>query len=988
MLQKQVLPIPMTSGLDDKVSKIVKGAQFLEELENVDLTKKGEVTKRKGSYQLASGLVSLKAIYPFNDSIVYNQNNQNLNKINPDETDDFVGEIQADFYGEESFRIQNPNINGLRSATIGGNKFVTLIGQTDNAIEIKAYYYLFSTSNNQFTIYGKTHGVVEDADIHGSNVIADDTNFFVAVIYDHPSQTPHFLDIFKYSSSGALISSNTLASQVGASRGYPIELVQDDTHIFCITKQSNSNDDVVKITKINKSTLAEEGTQTIADPEAKSRNVLCLDAYLHGGQIYIFTGRQYINSSNQFCVSATKINVALSSQSSQVIKSINAGANSYNITVTKTALVDLLIVCWDSCLGTENDDICIDFASYDLSSDTTVVCSSDTNKQLAGPFFVAGDVISYSKDGSSDITNILPVRYKETEVSPTISTLLFFDIELSVLAGGGNATVIAKYSEDLLGEAATATNHVEYNSRFTFSQAGITYINRIYPTNTANDRYRQSVVYLEFQSMTPRSVVFKDLLFLTGNYLHMYDGAFLTENNFLYEPKLHGVTTYFTNGGQFSNGLVQVKVIYRYITTTGVIVDSRPSVPYTLNFTGGGSTQRADLGLVQQYRGGFRTNEEQYDTDLVSIIVFRTELDGSIYYRTSETVDNFTGASSILANETLYTQSGVDGNASVGACKYITVFDDRLMILGGENADKVLYSKNNEINFYDLLVGKDVPKGVYKPNGLIALDSRLLIFKRNKVFQLFGSGADRTGSGDYEPVRQLPFEQGLKDDNSLVLSTIGVLYKSLEGIYLINRGLQNSYIGARVEGNNSLTINSATSADSSNEILFFTDTKTLVYNYENNIWSTNTGQSTVWSTNHDDKLYYCTASEVLYRDESYTENATSYSMRFKTSWTKLSSLTGFSRVWRGTLQGVYIGDHTVEIKIYYDYSTTASETLNYTVTSGDMEIEFLPAQQRCKSIQFEITFVGDNQNCSLNAIDLLLGLKGNKHRITKDKRAV
>jgi len=166
----------------------------------------------------------------------------------------------------------------------------------------------------------------------------------------------------------------------------------------------------------------------------------------------------------------------------------------------------------------------------------------------------------------------------------------------------------------------------------------------------------------------------------------------------------------------------------------------------------------------------------------------------------------------------------------------------------------------------------------------------------------------------------------------------------------------------------------------------------LVYNYENSLWSTNTNQNAISSTNHLSVLYYTKggSNHIVKKDTSFTEDqdgdAVSYRMRFKTAWIKTAGIIGFQRLWRGTLQGFYEGDHKVFLRIYYNYQETSSENIEFDVLAGDMEIEFLPRFQKCKSIAFEFTFEGDNQNCRVNAIELLVGVKNIKHRISKDSR--
>lgn len=1001
-LEKQKVAIPFTAGLNDKISKIVKSNSILDELENVELKTKGEISKRPGSEVVVTTSDDVTKIVSYNNELIDIRDNQLFSVNTTDGSNVFLDYIRNDFTAEKKFQINSQNLSSVRNAILDdviSTVYISVgdIG-TDSNSDVIGFQCNYNTTNERFTQYNESFSVPSNSVPRRVDIIADDSNFFVAMIREDAIDSDDYLTVFKRTSSGATSTSVLERATVNAAKESPLEMVQDATHFYCVTGSSSSSPSEVKISKIAKSDLSLTATIIIQDPEGDSRPVQSLCIEIEGSQLYIFVSRQFTGISTPWVLSSSKVPTSLGSQSSQVLKNIGSGLVTDNMTCDLVA-AGVIMVAWDAVDNALFGQDQVEVGNYATSNDTFKEETSDSagKRQLRGPFKIAGDMTSFSK-GGFDVTVILPLRHWDIRTNVSQS-LILFRLDPSFVTGGLKVRAIGRQSLGIAGNHTDDTGLLLRNNRFSFSAAGTSVLERQYvkaflPLYAGDDLpyFRNAIVHYSYSKSVPQFVIFKELLFFTGNFLHMYDGTFLTEHNFLYEPKIIGTIAYKSISGSFSDGIVLVKIVYQYTNTKGDIIESQPSITYVLEFTNGGSSQHADLGTIIQYRGGYRTERESFDTDLVSTVVYRTELNGTIFHRTNELTTDINGndEDTLIQNATLYTEGGVDGNIAIASCEYVAVFDGRLAVMGGEFDGRVVYSKPDSFDFYELDISVSIPQGAFRANGLIALDSRLLVFKRDKVFQIFGNGADNTGAGNYQPAIELPFEQGLLDKESLVLSTLGVLYKSLEGIYLIDRGLQNSYIGANVELFNNLTVNCALSVDSSNEILFFTDTFTLVYDYENGLWSTNTGQNAKTCTNHLSVLNYCAGggANIVRKDTSFTEESTSYTMRFKTAWIKISGITGFQRMWKGTLQGVFEGNHTVQLKIYYDYQDAVAETLSFTVTSGDMEIEFLPGMQRCKSIALEYTFTGDNQNCRVNAIEFLIGVKNNKHRISKDRRMV
>ena len=189
-------------------------------------------------------------------------------------------------------------------------------------------------------------------------------------------------------------------------------------------------------------------------------------------------------------------------------------------------------------------------------------------------------------------------------------------------------------------------------------------------------------------------------------------------------------------------------------------------------------------------------------------------------------------------------------------------------------------------------------------------------------------------------------------------------------------------------------MNASVSVENSNVIRFsLSNSVVLVYNWENKLWSVDKNILALDAVNHQNAYYYTNGTQLVRETNEgdlfpYLDNTTSYNMNFVTSWIKLSGLTGYQRIYRVTLQGVFIADHTITVNVFYDFDTASSETVSIAATTGLYEYEFLVARQRRKAVKFEFIFSGDNANATVSSLELLLGFVGQKNRIATTKRLV
>ena len=445
-------------------------------------------------------------------------------------------------------------------------------------------------------------------------------------------------------------------------------------------------------------------------------------------------------------------------------------------------------------------------------------------------------------------------------------------------------------------------------------------------------------------------------LFIAGGLLNSYDGDTVVEQGFNVFPEDVSVTSTPATAGSMSDGTYQYAVVYQWIDAKGNTHRSAPSIALTQVLSGGGAAQRVVLSIPT-----LRITEKQSPRTEVTLEVFRTVTTGSIFYRVSSITaptNNDVGAdtvsyndtladASITANEILYTTGGVLDNIAAPSCDLIVTHQNRLFIAGLTNKNEIRYSKitrdGEAPSFNEALSIKVDPKGG-DITQIWSMDTNLIIFKKDNLYSQSGNGPSDTGAGaTFNEPQLISTDVGCVDPNSVVLGAEGLYFKSAKGIYLLNRSLQTTYIGAPVEDFNGFTIVSAQLLDDKNQILFATaDGITLVYNYYFNRWSTFVNQFSVDSAVWDSKYIYMNTSNVILKENPLThlDDGTPFQMKIGTGWIKLGGLQGYQRVYRANILGSYKTRHILRATFYNDYSSIPLQTVEYspdTILSVDSD---------------------------------------------------
>lgn len=478
-----------------------------------------------------------------------------------------------------------------------------------------------------------------------------------------------------------------------------------------------------------------------------------------------------------------------------------------------------------------------------------------------------------------------------------------------------------------------------------------------------------------------------------GGVTSIYDGGSVSEQGFNLYPE--NITA--TNGGTggLSDGLYGYQVVYAWVDHQGQTHRSAPSPVLSIDC----SASSENTIVVPTLRITDKTS--------VTIELYRTEANGSIYYRidprfttypinnsvTSDTVTIVEGVpdDDISGNQQLYTAQEVE-NIAVPGSNIMTEYKNRLIAIPSENPFVWLYSKqvviNSPVEFSDLFQQNMGTVGG-PLRGASRLDDKLILFKAQSIFYVTGTGPGPNGANnDFSDPQFITADAGLEDTRSIVTTPVGLMFKSSKGIYLLDRSLQTRYIGAAVEDYNQYTVRGAKLIPSQNQVKFILSNGTaLLYDYywtdENGIgqWGVRSNLAAASDTLFQDLHTYVTSAGQVYQETPglYLDGASAINTSWKTGWFNLAGLQGFERAYFFYFLAQYISAHTLTINLYYDYdATTVQQTLTITPDSSELEQwRVFLSKQKCQAFQIELIEAcnGSGAGYSMSGLDLVVGLK-------------
>ena len=362
--------------------------------------------------------------------------------------------------------------------------------------------------------------------------------------------------------------------------------------------------------------------------------------------------------------------------------------------------------------------------------------------------------------------------------------------------------------------------------------------------------------------------------------------------------------------------------------------------------------------------------------------------------------------STILGNALLYTTGGVVEDIGAPASNIMTLWQTRLFLVDAEDRNLIWYSKqvieNTPVEMSDLFTIYVPPTiGASGSTGFItamgAMDDKLIIFKRDAINYISGTGPDNTGaSNNFTDPIFVTSVTGCTNQQSIVNTPMGLLFQSDKGIWILDRSLSTNYIGAPVEslveGANVL---SAILIPGTNQVRFTLDTGiTLMYDYYYQQWSSFQGIPGISSCIYNNLHTYLNSFGEVFQETpgQYLDGTTPTVMSFTTGWLNLAGFQGYQRLYEFALVGDYISPHTLDIRVAYDFRAPQKQSMvrptNFTGKYGSDSLygqttpyggpgsleqwRIHAKQQKCQVFQITLNEVYDSQFGNLMGAGLTL----------------
>lgn len=426
-----------------------------------------------------------------------------------------------------------------------------------------------------------------------------------------------------------------------------------------------------------------------------------------------------------------------------------------------------------------------------------------------------------------------------------------------------------------------------------------------------------------------------------GGYLNMYDGEINTEVNFPeYPDSSRSVITTLNGPGSITpTGVYSVAFVFEYIDALGRAHLSAPSIP--VQVTMGAADDTINIAFYNNCNA--ITSKLRYN-----VLVYRTTNAGTIYFfdrRIQGQAASFlqftlTQADTTLAQAgALYTQSGELENNCVPAPLDIAIFKDRLFVLTDEG---LFYSKKVEIGdpleFSEALqipIESDGGKAI----AIEALQDKLIIFKKSRVYYVVGDGPNDTGTyGDFSLPSLITARYGCISPQSVIQDSSNLYFQSTATMCVLDSSLSVTEIDDSLSyyWKDQPIIRTAITVPDYKMIKWSDGERSFVFFPKTQQWSVYPLSACdrevlipeeLASFRFNTRLFVF--SQALYKETEANIRETAGAvlpMTVATGWIQLGNIEGFQRLYSFFLLGRKRGAHNLNISIMYDYVPVIVET--------------------------------------------------------------
>lgn len=540
-------------------------------------------------------------------------------------------------------------------------------------------------------------------------------------------------------------------------------------------------------------------------------------------------------------------------------------------------------------------------------------------------FIISGQIYFLSSFQSPFQPTYFLINGSSLQATPVIAAKLAYENGGGYLTTGlpsvtvyGTSAQIAYLYKDLIAALQTTNTPQQTTTGGIYAQTGI------------------NLATFDFTSSGIDAVDIGNNLHLSGGFLGMFDGFQVVEHNFFLWPDSVEVST-TAGGGTLAAATYFYQAVYAWTDSQGNVHRSAPSIPVSVVATGGSSINTVNvptLRLTMKTDNPAQIEIYRY-SNLNPVYILVTSITAPKLNSTTSDSITFSDTGAVTTGNQIYTTGGVVEDVNAPASNIMTLFDTRLWLVDAEDPNLLWFSKQvieaTPVEMSDLFtvyvapnVGASSSTGAI--TGLAPMDEKLIIFKSDAIYYISGAGPDNTGANNqYSQPTFVTSIVGCSDQASIVLMNDGLMFQSDKGIWLLNRGLQVTYLGAPVDDFNDVSVNSANNIPKTNQVRStLASGETLMYDYYVNQWGTFSGSSAISSVIYDDLHTTINQYGQVFQESPglYLDGSNPVTMSLETGWINVASIQGYQRLYQFNLIGRYLSPHKLYIRVAYDYNET------------------------------------------------------------------
>lgn len=1025
MLDRQIVPLQLVSGVDTKTDD--KQTAKLLTLENGTFLTPKKIRKRNGYAQLpvaklgGGSLTSADAGLVYNNELITLSGNKLYSFAEQQSAQQSKGPVYS-FTAQNQAVLKNNNtqltpdmalVNGLE---VYAFTQVTPNQNGDPSVGLKI---LDSNTGTNYTLQSPVSGILGKG--YNTRVLSIGTNAYILYVglpFSGGFSSLKCAVVDTTNPAGDIVSSTNLATNMSnvalIPSGYPAYNLYFDAVVYngniYVSYFDSATSISVKIfgPSLN---LISQNSFTIGSRIFLSGITLAINTNndIRGGEVWIFWASEDTNGR----VDA----IAISADLSTTVTTFNVVTNSHHPSnITAGQVNSGTIQCFSefaNVLPDANEEIFRFIESSAINIGNHTLFQTNLYQRscgIASRIFNPGGVIN-------DVLVVSPASYIMVVYDSSLQATYF----MMLASTPGNAASSAVTANDgssigrFLSQQAGGFNRYVDNSSvdqlLLSTVSGVTIVSNkvIFPSLIKTQAISSNGVISYLIGLTKETLnlidpinnfqstqLDADVLF-TGSEPTVYDGTNVIEAGFNLFPEPYSAQDFAS--GSLGAGTYEYFFTYEWKDNNGQIWRSVPSPGLSVTIAANREIRVQSIFLNFTRKQG------------VQICVYRTTANGTVAHKLTNIAgqnpflnsindatsvqwnyfDN-TPDAQIVNNETLYTTGNVLENDPPPACSFSTPFDNRVFLGGLENPYQMAYSQNHlsgeTVNFSaDFLIQVPTNRGV--PTAAKAMDDKLIVFTKTGIFYMYGTGPDDTGQGNqYSTLQEIVSAAGCAYPKSIVAYQDGLIFKTEKGIWRLSRALQVDYIGADVEGFNSLNITSAVLLQNKNQIRFMTDgwlsfnSIELVYDYFMGQWSIFTNHSgyaaTIYLGNY---LFWDQNGVPTYETEGVfvDPGTTAIIMKIGFQWVNLMTFQGYQRARRMQLLGNRKSAHTLNVQIFHDYSAIADQTDSWQPAAGALDQWLIHLQtQKCEALRAVIfdSFTGTpGEGYDLSGLAFEIGVK-------------